>query len=80
MSKLENFEDNVSWKKIMFAKTIFCNLKNCCENCIKRMLENQIICGYKFSQIWQKSIKSQTFLPIIFVKYIRNFKNSLLPI
>ena len=54
MSNLENFEDNVSWKKIMFARTIFWNLKNCCENSIERMLENQIICGYKFSQIWQK--------------------------
>ena len=32
MSKLENFEDNVSWKKIIFARTIFCNLKNCCDN------------------------------------------------
>ena len=31
MSEIENFGDNVSWKKVMFARTIR-NLKNCREN------------------------------------------------
>ena len=48
------FKTMFNGKKQCLQEQFFGNLKNCCENWIKRMLENQIICGYKFSQICQK--------------------------
>ena len=53
MSKLENFEDNVHGKN-NFRKNNFLQSKQLLRESNQKNVRIQVICGYKFSQIWQK--------------------------